>query len=245
MDRLRGKRALITGGTSGIGLETARHFLREGARVIVTGRGNLETALQELGKDILAISSDAGSTGAQGELAKTVGKEFGALDILVLNAGIVEMRPLEKWDEAAFDRSFNINFKGPFFLIQALLPLFANAASIVVNGSINAHLGMPNSSVYSASKAAILSLVKTLSGELISRGIRLNAVSPGPIDTSIYDKLGMAKNSKAALDFAQQIPARRFGSPAEIAQAMVFLASDEAAFTVGSELVIDGGMSTL
>jgi NAD(P)-dependent dehydrogenase (short-subunit alcohol dehydrogenase family) len=104
---------------------------------------------------------------------------------------------------------------------------------------------MPNSSVYSASKAAILSLVKTLSGELISRGIRLNAVSPGPIDTPIYDKLGMAKNSKAAMDFTQQIPARRFGSPAEIAQAIVFLASDEAAFTVGSELVIDGGMSTL
>ena len=245
MDRLKGKRALITGGTSGIGLETARHFLGEGARIIITGRGNLETARQELGPDLLAVSSNAGDLSAQTELARTVGNEFGSLDILVLNAGIVEMRPLEKWDEAAFDRNFSINFKGPFFLIQALLPLFANPAAIVVNGSINAHLGMPNSSVYSASKAAMLSMVKTLSGELISRGIRLNAVSPGPIDTPIYDKLGMAKNSKAALDFTQQIPARRFGNPAEIAKAIVFLASDEAAFTVGSELVIDGGMSTL
>ena len=172
MDRLKGKRALITGGTSGIGLETARRFRGEGARLIITGRGNLETARQELGPDVTAISSDAGDLGAQAELARTVEKEFGALDILVLNAGIVEMRPLEKWDEAGFDRNIDINFKGPFFLIQALLPLFARPASIVVNGSINAHLGMPNSSVYSASKAAILSLVKTLSGELISRGIR-------------------------------------------------------------------------
>ena len=245
MDRLKGKRALITGGTSGIGLETARHFRDEGARIIITGLGNLEAARQELGPEVPAISSNAGELGAQAELAKAVEKEFGALDILVLNAGIVQLGPLEKWDEAGFDRTIDINFKGPFFLIQALLPLFASPASIVVNGSINAHLGMPNSSVYSASKAAILSLVKTISGELVSRGIRLNAVSPGPIDTPIYDKLGMAKNSKAALDFTQQIPARRFGNPAEIANAIVFLASDEAAFTVGSELVIDGGMSTL
>ena len=236
---------MITGGTSGIGLETARCFRSEGARIIVTGTSNLETARQELGKGALAVSSDAGDPRAQVELAKTIEKEFGALDILVLNAGIVEMRPLEKWDETGFDRSFDINFKGPFFLIQALLPLLASPASIVVNGSINAHMGMPNSSVYSASKAAMLSLVKTLSGELISRGIRLNAVSPGPIDTPLYAKLGMPKHSKAALDFTQRIPARRFGNPAEIAQAIVFLASDEAAFTVGSELVIDGGMSTL
>jgi NAD(P)-dependent dehydrogenase (short-subunit alcohol dehydrogenase family) len=245
MDRLKGKRALITGGTSGIGLETARHFRDEGARIIITGLGNLEAARQELGPEVPAISSNAGELGAQAELAKAVEKEFGALDILVLNAGIVQLGPLEKWDEAGFDRTIDINFKGPFFLIQALLPLFASPASIVVNASINAHVGMPNSSVYAASKAAMLSLVKTLSGELISRGIRLNAVSPGPIDTPIYDRLGMAKNSKAALDFTQQIPARRFGNPAEIANAIVFLASDEAAFTVGSELVIDGGMSTL
>jgi len=245
MDRLKGKRALITGGTSGIGLETARHFRDEGARLIVTGVGNLETARKELGAEISVVSSDAGNPSAQRDLALSIQQKFGTLDILVLNAGIVEMRPLEKWDEAGLDRSFNINFKGPFFLIQALLPLLANPASVVVTGSINAHIGMPNSSVYSASKAAMLSLVKTLSGELISRGVRVNAVSPGPIDTPLYDRLGMPKNSQAALDFTQQIPARRFGNASEIAQAAVFLASDEAAFTVGSELVIDGGMSTL
>ena len=245
MDRLKGKRALITGANSGIGLETARCFRDEGARLVVTGLGSVEAARKSLGAETTIISSDAGDARAQVELAKAVQQAFGALDILVVNAGIVELRPLEKWDETAFDRSFNINFKGPFFLIQALLPILANPASVVVTGSINAHIGMPNSSVYAASKAALLSLVKTLSGELISRGVRLNAVSPGPIQTPLYDKLGMPKDSAAAIEFTKLVPAGRFGTPSEIAQAIVFLASGESAFTVGSELVIDGGMSTL
>ena len=249
MNRLNGKRALITGGTSGIGLATARQFLSEGARVAVTGTNpaSLHAASQELGPQALIVASNAGDIGAQQALAKSVGEAFGQLDILVVNAGIAEMRPLEKWDEGAFDRSFAINFKGPFFLIQALLPLFANPASIVLTTSINAHIGMPNTSIYGASKAALLSLARTLSGELIPRGIRLNAVSPGPIATALYDKLGLAKVDLQAMSDAlkNQVPARRFGNPAEIAQAIVFLASDEAAFTVGSELVIDGGLSNL
>ena len=249
MNRLNGKRALITGGTSGIGLATARQFLSEGARVAVTGTNpaSLHAAGQELGPQALIVASNAGDIGAQRALAKSVGEAFGQLDILVVNAGIAEMRPLEKWDEGAFDRSFAINFKGPFFLIQALLPLFANPASIVLTTSINAHIGMPNTSIYGASKAALLSLARTLSGELIPRGIRLNAVSPGPIATALYDKLGLAKVDLQAMSDAlkNQVPARRFGNPAEIAQAIVFLASDEAAFTVGSELVIDGGLSNL
>ena len=249
MNRLNGKRALITGGTSGIGLATARQFLSEGAHVAVTGTNpaSLHVASQELGPQALIVASNAGDIGAQQVLAKSVGEAFGQLDILVVNAGIAEMRPLEKWDEGGFDRSFAINFKGPFFLIQALLPLFANPASIVLTTSINAHIGMPNTSIYGASKAALLSLARTLSGELIPRGIRLNAVSPGPIATALYDKLGLAKVDLQAMSDAlkNQVPARRFGNPAEIAQAMVFLASDEAAFTVGSELVIDGGLSNL
>jgi NAD(P)-dependent dehydrogenase (short-subunit alcohol dehydrogenase family) len=242
MNRLKGKRALITGGTTGIGLETARQFLSEGARVAITGTNpvTLEAARKTLGSDAVIVASDAGDVGAQSALAKTVGQALGGLDILVVNAGIADLRPLDKWDEAAVDRSLAINFKGPFFLIQALLPIFATPASIVLTTSINSHIGMPTSSVYAASKAALLSLAKTFSGELLSRGIRVNAISPGPIATPLHDKHGMPKDA-----IVGQVPAGRFGQVTEVAQAIVFLASDEAAFTVGSELVIDGGMSTL
>jgi len=249
MERLRGKRALITGGTSGIGLETARQFLHEGARVAITGKDAtpLETARKELGDDVLIIPSDAGDIAAQKKVAEILRQAFGQLDILFINAGIADLRPVEKWDEAGFDRSFAINVKGPYFLIQALLPIFANPASIVLNASVNAHLGMPNTTAYGASKAALLSLARTLSGELIPRGIRVNAVSPGPISTPLYGKLGLSeadlKTMAASLE--SQVPAGRFGKPSEIAQAVVFLASDESAFTVGSELLIDGGISNL
>jgi NAD(P)-dependent dehydrogenase (short-subunit alcohol dehydrogenase family) len=249
MDRLKNKRALVTGGTTGIGLETARQFLKEGARVAVTGTNpaTLEAARKELGDDVLVLASDAGAVPAQGALAKSIGEAFGQLDIVFVNAGIADLRPLEKWDESGFDRSLAINFKGPFFLIQALLPIFANPASVVLNTSINAHIGMPNTTIYAASKAALLSLAKTLSGELIGRGIRVNAVSPGPIATPLLSKIGMTEAElKAVKDgILSQVPAGRFGDPTEIAKAVVFLASDEAAFTVGSELVIDGGMITL
>ena len=188
MNRLNKKNALITGGTSGIGLETARQFLNEGARVAITAKDqqSLEAARKELGDSrVLMIASDAGNAPAQKKVAETIRSEFGRLDILFVNAGIAEMAPLEKWDESAFDRSFDINTKGPFFLIQALLPVFNNPASIVLMTSINAHIGMPNSSVYGATKAALLSLARTLSGELISRSIRVNAISGGPIATPL------------------------------------------------------------
>jgi len=245
MNRLKGKRALITGGSSGIGLETARQFLAEGARVAITGTNAkaLEAARAELGNDVLTIRADAGDVAAQKEVAEAVRKAFGGLDVLFVNAGVGEFRPLGQWDEAAFDRSMGINLKGPFFLIQALLPVLANPASIVLNTSINAHIGMPMSSVYAASKAGLISLVRTLSGELIGRGIRVNAVSPGPIATPLHGKLGMGDAEIKAL--VGQIPLGRRGHPNEIAQAVIFLASDEGAFAVGSEFIIDGGMSTL
>ena len=249
MNRLQGKRALITGGTSGIGLETARELLAEGARVAVTGTNpkNLDAARKELGSEVLVISSDASDVAAQKTLAQAIGRAFGKLDVLFVNAGIVDMRPLGQWDEAAYDRSFAINLKGPFFLIQELLPIFANPASIVLNGSVNAHIGMPTTTVYSATKAAMISLARTLSGELISRGIRVNVVSPGPIATPLYSKLGLseADSKVAAASIQKQVPAGRFGMPSEIARAVVFFASDESAFTIGSELLIDGGMSNL
>ncbi len=247
MERLKGKRALITGGTTGIGLETARQFLNEGARVAVTGKNSatLEAARKELGSDVLVIDSDASDIAAQKALAETVGKAFGGLDILFANAGVAELRPVAQWDEAAFDRTFEINLKGPFFLIQALLPFFANPASIVLNGSVNAHIGMANSSIYGASKAALISLTRTLSGELISRGIRVNAVSPGPIETPLYSKLGLSESDLKAVagSIKSQVPAGRFGSPIEVAKTVVYLASDESAFAVGSEILFDGGMS--
>ncbi|HEY6466554.1 MAG TPA: SDR family oxidoreductase [Candidatus Acidoferrales bacterium] len=245
MNRLRGKRALITGGTTGIGLETAKRFLAEGARVAVTGKNptTLEAARKELGKDALVISSDAADVASQQKLTVSVREAFGQLDVLFLNAGLVDLRPLEKWDEASFDRSFAVNVKGPFFLVQALLPIFANPASIVLMTSINSHVGMPATSIYGASKGALLSFAKTLSGELVGRGIRVNAVSGGPIDTPLYGKLGM--NDAALQGLEQQVPAHRMGKASEVADAVVYFASDESAFTIGGELVIDGGMSNL
>jgi NAD(P)-dependent dehydrogenase (short-subunit alcohol dehydrogenase family) len=248
MNRLKGKRALITGGTSGIGLETARLFVSEGARVAVTGRNpaTLEAARAELGSDVLIIPSDASNAGAQKAVAETLRQAFGELDVLFLNAGLADLKPMEQWDEAAFDRSFSTNVKGPFFLMQALLPLFANPASVVLNGSVNAHVGMPTTTVYGATKAALLSFTRTMSGELISRGIRVNAVSPGPISTPLYGKLGFSEADLKAMaaSVQSQVPAGRFGEPREIASAVLYLASDESAFTVGSELMIDGGMGT-
>jgi NAD(P)-dependent dehydrogenase (short-subunit alcohol dehydrogenase family) len=249
MTRLKDKRALITGGTSGIGLETARRFVAEGARLAITGKNpaTLDAARRELGENVLVIASDASEIAAQKKVAETVRQAFGGLDILFANAGIADLRPIEQWDEAGFDRSLALNFKGPYFLIQALLPVFANPASVVLNTSVNAHIGMPNTSVYGATKAALLSLTRTLSGELIARGIRVNAVSPGPISTPLYGKLGLSETDLKAVSASiqSQVPAGRFGTPSEIANAVVFLASDESAFTVGAELQVDGGMGTL
>jgi NAD(P)-dependent dehydrogenase (short-subunit alcohol dehydrogenase family) len=249
MNRLKNKRALITGGTTGIGIETARQFAAEGARVAITGKNSatLDAARKELGESVLVIPSDASDVAAQKTVAETIRQAFGKLDVLFVNAGIADLRPVEQWDEAGFDRSFALNVKGPYFLVQALLPIFANPASIVINASVNAHIGMPNTSVYAATKAAILSLARTLSGELIARGIRVNAVSPGPISTPLYGKLGLsdADLKTVSASIQSQVPAGRFGKPSEIAQAVVFLASDESAYTVGADLQIDGGMGTL
>jgi NAD(P)-dependent dehydrogenase (short-subunit alcohol dehydrogenase family) len=249
MNRLNGKRTLITGGTTGIGLETAKQFLAEGAKVAVTGTNptNLAAAKALLGADALIISSDASSVAGQAVLAKTIQQAWGGLDALFINAGVGDFRPIEAFDEASFDRVIATNVKGPYFLIQALLPLLVNSASVVLNTSINAHIGMPNSSVYAASKAALISMARTLSGELIGRGIRVNAISPGPVSTPIYGKLGLPADQLSAMagHIQSQIPLGRFGNPIEIAKAVVFMASDESSFTVGSELIIDGGMSNL
>jgi NAD(P)-dependent dehydrogenase (short-subunit alcohol dehydrogenase family) len=249
MDRLKGKRVLITGGTSGIGLETARECIAEGARVAITGMNpaTLAEARTTLGSDAVVLASDAGDASAQVLLAQAIKENFGGLDALFLNAGLADLRPIEQWDVKGFDRSFDINVKGPYFLVQALLPVFANPAAIIMNASVNAHIGMPNTTVYGATKGALLSLMRTLSGELIGRGIRVNAVSPGPIATPLYGKLGLSDEALKAVSSSleSQVPARRFGRAGEIAKAVVFLASDECSYAVGSELQIDGGLGTL
>ncbi|MCM5682234.1 SDR family oxidoreductase [Schlegelella sp. S2-27] len=246
MQRLQGKTALITGGTTGIGLATARLFIDEGARVAVTGFNpdTLEAARRELGEHALVLRCDAGAPPEQARLAATVRESLGRLDVVFVNAGIGDFRPLEQWDEASFDRSFATNLKGPFFLLQALLPVLADPASVVLNSSINAHLGMPHSSVYAATKAALRSLARTLSGELVGRGIRVNAVSPGPVTTPIYGKLGLPVEQleQMAEGIRQQVPLQRFGDPKEIAEAVLFLASDASSYMVGSEMLVDGGM---
>lgn len=245
MSRLNGKRTLITGGTSGIGLATAKQFLAEGARVIITGINpeSITRARAELGPEVLVLAADSASVQAQRELAEAVKTHFGQLDVAFLNAGVSVWRPIEEWDEAAFDQSFGINVKGPYFLIQALLPVFANPASVILNTSINAHVGAARSSVYAATKAAFLNLSKTLSSELLPRGVRVNAVSPGPVETPLYDKLGIpdAYREQVNQDIAATIPFGRFGKPEEVAKAVVYLASDESAWTIGSEIVVDGG----
>lgn len=245
MSRLAGKRTLITGGTSGIGLETAKQFLAEGARVIVTGVNpdSIIKAKATLGSDVLVLRADSRSIAAQQELAQAVQAHFGQLDVAFLNAGVAVWAPIEQWSEQAFEASFDINVKGPFFLMQSLLPVFSTPASVVLNTSVSAHVGAAQSSVYAATKAAFLSMTRTLSGELLGRGIRINAVSPGPVQTPLYDKLGIPDAYRAQLDqdIAASVPLGRFGMPEEIAKAVVYLASDESSWTVGSEIVVDGG----
>jgi NAD(P)-dependent dehydrogenase (short-subunit alcohol dehydrogenase family) len=249
MKRFEGKTALVTGGNSGIGLATALAFAREGARVVITGRdpSTLDQAKAQLGVDSLAIRNDASRIGDATALAETLGRQGLRLDAVFINAGVVRIAALEAVDERQWDESFNTNVKGPYFLLKALTPLLNPGAAIVLNGSINAHIGMPNSSVYSASKAALISLAKTLSAELLSRGVRVNVISPGPVETPIFRHLGVPAEQlpDIAASILAQIPLKRFGTPDEIASAVLYLSSAESAFIVGTELVIDGGMSQL
>ncbi|MGK8678271.1 SDR family oxidoreductase [Serratia marcescens] len=249
MSRLQGKYALITGGTSGIGLETARQFIAEGATVAITGRSQsaLDAAGQALAGKALLLLSDAGDIPQQRELAQRLGQQWPQLDVLYINAGDVTHRPLQEWDEQSYQRLMDINLKGPFFLIQALLPLLANPSSVILCGSVSAHIGLPQSSAYAASKAGLLSLARTLSGELHARGIRLNGLSPGPTETPALGKLGLAEADEQALrdDIRALVPIGRMGSALELAKAAVFLAADESAFMVGAELQMDGGVGNL
>jgi NAD(P)-dependent dehydrogenase (short-subunit alcohol dehydrogenase family) len=245
MGKLEGKVAVITGGNSGIGLATAKEFRREGARVVITGRDarTLGEAAKEIGGDVLALRSDSSSLKEVDELFTAVKERFGHVDVLFVNAGVGKFAPLEETDEELFDQIMDINFKGAYFTIKKALPLLNDGASVILNTSVVAHIGFPNSSVYSASKAALLSLVRTLSADLIGRGIRVNAVSPGPIATPIFGKMGLPPEAidETTKGFSEQVPLKRMGRPEEIAKAVLFLASSDSSFLVGTEIVADGG----
>lgn len=247
--RFAGKTVLVTGGNSGIGLATAQAFAAEGAKLIITGRNAdaLEVAQRTLGADAIAIINETGSVVAAQALAQKIQHAGLRLDAVFINAGVAKFAPLADVDEALWDQTFDANVKGAFFQIQALAPLLNPGASIVLNGSINARIGMPNSSVYAASKAALISLAKTLSAELLAQGARVNVVSPGPIQTPIYGKLGMEPQTLAATaaQIQSQVPLGRFGKPEEVAATVLHLASPESAFIVGTEIIVDGGMSQL
>lgn len=249
MNRFEGKSVLVTGGSSGIGLAAAQAFVAEGARVIITGRDSaaLAEAKAVLGNKAIALRNDAGVVAEAKELAAALTSQEIRLDAVFINAGIAKFAPLPDVDEALWNQGFDTNVKGAYFQIQALLPLLNHGTSIVLNGSINAHIGMPNSSVYAASKAALISLAKTLSAELLPRGVRVNVVSPGPVSTPLYGKLGMdaATLEATAAQIQSQIPLGRFGTPQELASTVLHFAAPESAFIVGSEIVVDGGMSQL
>lgn len=247
--RLAGKTALISGGTSGIGLATAKLFAREGARVAVTGRdkARLDQVREELGDNALAIAADARSIADMKAVATQVGEAFGGLDIFFANAGVAQGSPLAETDETRYDEMMDINVKGVFFSMQAVSPVLREGGSVILNTSFLNTVGVPGLSVLAASKAAVRSLARSWSREFLDRKIRVNAVSPGAIDTPIQDKFGGTPQEvrERKAQFATQVPVGRLGEAEEIAAAVLFLASDESRYVVGVELVVDGGISQL
>jgi NAD(P)-dependent dehydrogenase (short-subunit alcohol dehydrogenase family) len=248
MERYEGKKVVIIGGTSGMGLAAAKMLLDGGARVLVTGRSQagLESAQKGLGKDGLVVSSDARSLTEIDALASRVKAEFDTFDLLFVNAGFSIRAPLESITEAVYDEMFNLNTKGPFFAVQKLAPLINRRGSIVFTTSIASVKGMPGNASYGAAKAALRSFARVLAAELLPRDIRVNAVSPGPIDTPILGKMFPDKDAAAQLKekMTGMVPMKRWGTSEEIAKAVLFLAFD-ATFTNGAELPVDGGWSQL
>ncbi len=247
MSKYAGKRVVITGGTSGIGLATARLLVSEGARVLLTGRtkDTLDAARKEFDGNAIVVQSDAASLGDIETLAKLVRSDFEPIDALFVNAGQTRFAPFEETTEGAYDELFAVNAKGPYFTVQKLAPLMREGGGVVFTTSVVNVMGYPMVSAYAATKAALRSMTRSLARELLPRGIRVNAVSPGPIETSILGKV-MPKDAieKTYEQMREANPMKRVGNAEEIARAVVFLAF-EATYTTGAELPVDGGGSQL
>jgi NAD(P)-dependent dehydrogenase (short-subunit alcohol dehydrogenase family) len=245
--KFQGKTALVVGGTTGIGLESARALHRQGARVVVTGvnEARMAEARRELGEEVEVLRGDFSVPADIDRLFCLITERFGYLDILFANAGIGTLAPLEAVTEVQIDEQFSLNFKGVFFAVQKSVPLMSKGGSVILTTSFLNETGTPGFSILAASKAAVRSLARTLGAELVSRGIRVNAVSPGPVSTPFHGKLGLTPEelNVAAVNIESLVPMHRFGEASEVANAVVFLASDESSFITGTEIVVDGGLT--
>ncbi|HEY5062028.1 MAG TPA: SDR family oxidoreductase [Gemmatimonadaceae bacterium] len=249
MKRLEGKVAVIVGGNSGIGLASAEAFVSEGAHVVIVGRdqSTLDRAQVALGARAVAIQADISKLAEVDEMYRQTEERFGRIDVLFANAGVAQFTPFESVSEAFFDLTFDVNTKGLFFTIQKAVRLLPKGASVILTTSSVVEKGMPGASVYAASKAAVRSLARSISAELAERGVRVNVLSPGPVDTPIFGRMGLAPDALQAMATAIQgrVPLKRFGRPEELAKVAVFLASDDSSFMLGAEVAVDGGAGQL
>jgi NAD(P)-dependent dehydrogenase (short-subunit alcohol dehydrogenase family) len=245
MGKLDGKIAVVTGGSAGMGFAAAKLFVEEGAEVVITGRdqSTLDAAVSAIGRNVAAFRSDISKVADIDALHAIVEKHYGRVDIIFANAGTGKPRPFEQISEDDFDFGVDTNLKGTFFTIQKLLPLMTAGGAVVLNGSIQSAKGFPGFTVYAATKAAIRSLARTLAAELAPKGIRVNAIAPGLIDTDLIRKIGLSEEAVAEFNKQAhaQIPLARHGSADEVAKTVLFLASDEASYISGVELTVDGG----
>jgi NAD(P)-dependent dehydrogenase (short-subunit alcohol dehydrogenase family) len=247
MGKLEGKIALVTGGNSGIGLATAKQFVNEGAYVFITGRRDAElaAAVKEIGRNVSAVRGDVSKLSDLDSLFARIKRDKGMLDVVFANAGVAKYAPLGKISEEFYDSIFSINVKGLLFTVQKALPLMSDGGSIILNASIVASKGFSANSVYSATKAAVRSFARTWTTDLKDRRIRVNAVSPGSIDTpGLNDLLASSETGQQRLKMiSSSVPLGRLGKPDEIAKAVVFLASDDSSYIAGTELFVDGGFA--
>jgi NAD(P)-dependent dehydrogenase (short-subunit alcohol dehydrogenase family) len=249
MKKLENKVAVITGGNSGIGLATATLFAAQGAKVTITGRNQqtLDKAVAQIGNNAVGLVSDTADLSKINELYQKVSSSAGKIDVLVINAGVYVTGPLADYTEEMFDQTSDINFKGVFFSVQKALPYLNDGASIILTGSTVSDKGMQTIAAYAATKAAVRSLARSFSAELLDRQIRVNVLSPGPIDTPVFERGGATAEEIAGAKayMAQATPVKRLGTTAEMAQGFLYLASDDSKFMVGGELLLDGGLRTL